>query len=176
MTDKPNKQKIAEILYNIPTNMISTDDIRFIMSYLPDETTERGTNSVTPSTVTFDHTINKKLHLAIGMQDADVIALARKLQNSFMDDESPRTKKTQVLEKFYPQLNEKEKVLLIAEGVPAFQFYSTEVALESEGAGGIEKILGADSGIGKSELNLLAEKLELVRKLLRAKRKSDNGE
>ncbi len=176
MADKPNKQKIAEILYNIPTNMISTDDIRFIMSYLPDDTTERGTNSVTPSTVTFDHTINKKLHLAIGMKDSDVIELARKLQNSFEDDETPRTKKTQVLEKFYPQLNDKEKVLLIAEGVPAFQSYSTEVALESEGADGVQRILGENSGISKSELNLLQQKLELVRKMLRMKRKNDNGE
>ena len=163
------KQKIAEIMFDIPTNKISTDDIRWVLSYLPDDTKERGANSPVPLNAVFLHD-KEEIHEALGLSHSEVIDLARKLQDSFGEMEGD-VKKTKVLEAFYPQLSEKEKVLLIAEGVPSFQAYATTVALEHGGADSIEHILRGKTGsLKRSDLDALASKLELIKQLLRRKR------
>jgi hypothetical protein len=131
------KQVIAELLYDLPTGKISTDTIRWVMSHLPDEDT-KGDNSQRPSKYKHDE---KELHNALGLSEQGVFDLALKLQASFEPGKQDE-KKSLVMEKFYPQLTEVEKVFMVATGIPDFQNFAGHYVPEKFGADGYEKLHG----------------------------------
>jgi hypothetical protein len=129
------KQQIAELLYDLPTGKLSTDTIRWVMSHLPDEDT-KGDNSQRPTKFKHDE---EELHDAVGLTEQGIFDLALKLQACFEPGQE-QGKKSMVLEKFYPMLDEKEKAFMVATGIPEFQNFAGHYVPEKFGVEGYEKL------------------------------------
>jgi hypothetical protein len=150
------KQQIAELLYDLPTGRISTDTIRWVMSHLPD-TDQKGDNSQKGSNIDHD---KENIHEALGLNDQEVFDLALKLRDSFPDEHA---KKSIVIEKFYPLLNEKEKMFMVAKGVPDFQNFASRHIPEVFGVEGYEKL--HDTKLTEEEKEKLASFLSVTNTL-----------
>lgn len=168
------KQEIAEVLYGLPTNKVSTELIRYVMSHMPDED-NKGTNSTRPSTFKHDE---EDLYAAIGMKKEDILTLGMKLQDSFV--EKTASKKSLVLEKFYTQLNDSEKIFMISEGVESFQRFCANFVLEEFGPDGLEKLTGekmtADKRKEFENMQALKKHMEIMKKMLDQMEGGPDGE
>lgn len=164
------KAKLAEILYDLPTNKISTEDIRWIMSHLPEDNNERGKEAVKPQgVIAFNHN-TEDLREMVGINNKEILQLLHKFEGCF-ESKDKAARKSYVLEKFYPLLNDKEKVFLIAYGIPRFQHEALEVAVTE----GDEDAINAAMGPEAAEIPL-EEKRQLLAKMLELKKLLSSGD
>lgn len=121
------KQEVAELLYNLPTNQISNDTIKFIMSNLPD-TNVKGDFKL--ETSTFDHSKNET-HEALGFNVQKIADLSKKINeihNQCVENDTK--KKSQFIEALLPVLKPEEISLLVCLSVETFQSYSSDCLLD----------------------------------------------
>lgn len=162
------KQTVAEVLYDLPTNKMSTELIRWIMSHLPEDSDERGKEAVKPENmVTFSD--KDQAFEMVGLSIKEIVDLTRKFQNSFPEsaNEKGSARRNVVLNNFYPQLTEKEKAYLVIEGVPAFQRDSVNIALSQGDTSVLDAMLGPDAAeIPEEQKKELIERMAKLRAML----------
>lgn len=175
MSNKINKkQKLAEILYNLPSESISTDLIRWVMSYLPDDVAERGTEKEHPGgQVDFNLKADtNQPYLVVGMKDTEAAAMLTKLRSCFPQEAIDRgvvtatADKATVMSKFFPLLDEREKALLAMYGVPSFQEHIMHIALKTGNEAFLQALVGEPGdGMTVNQRKELLEKVQLLVKL-----------
>lgn len=141
------KAQVAETLFNIPTNYMSSGMIKWILSHLPDEN-KKGEFSASASLASapgpelkFIESKEAGLHGSFNLSFEDITALKNKITAAFGEEsEEPKEGVARVLimEKVYPQLCDAEKAFLIALGIEPFApyYHATEMRKNGKTAGG----------------------------------------
>jgi len=137
------KEQIAEALYTLPGTSISNNMIKYILSHIPDEN-GKGTNAdkVAPQgpDLKFINDPKLKLHGGFGLDYENLMSLKDKitalLPEKGSEDEIKLkiggkqivgTSRVSMMQKLIPQLNDSEKVFMMALGLqPLGEYVLTE--------------------------------------------------
>ncbi len=107
------KDVIMEKLYSNPPVMLTTDELLFLASYIPDNTEENGSYKKAPDTVLICNHNSDNVFEALGLTNEEISNSAKELieiERSL--GENP--KKSELIAAFYNRASKAAKVLLIA--------------------------------------------------------------
>jgi len=146
------KAQVAETLFNIPTNYMSSGMIKWILSHLPDEN-KKGEFSASAPVVSvpgpelkFIQSREADLHGAFNLSFEDLTVLKNKITTAFGEEKEPEegVARVVIMEKVYPQLCDAEKAFLIALGIEPFApyYHASEMRKNGKtGAGSLEDLI-----------------------------------
>lgn len=139
------KAQVAETLFNIPTNYMTSGMIKWILSHLPDENKKGEFSASAPVSsapgpeLKFIESKEPGLHGSFNLSFEDITVLKNKITAAFGEDEPKEgVARVLIMEKVYPQLCDAEKAFLIALGIEPFApyYHASEMRANGKTAGG----------------------------------------
>lgn len=162
-----NKEKLASILFDLPSNQISNNLIKWALSYLPDNTSSKGENktSVAPEGPTLQFINDQKLNLhgGFGLAYENLMSLKDKVTSLLPEDGDPTQMKVTIngkeekgvarvimMQKLLPQLCESERVFMMALGLqPLGEYIMREQSRKEMGLDELDGPISGKKGLEK---------------------------